>query len=430
MKNSVFVTGATGFIGQVLVKHLLEKDWKVYAFSRSGKYPFVHKDLRVVKGNILDKNSLISSIKDVQCVVHLAGAKQDEKDSYQINVIGAKNLVEACRVNKVGLIVNISTISTKIKKRGLYGHTKKEADEIIFNSGIPFVTLKPSVVYGDLESGVFGSIVKFSKLPITPIFGSGECIFRPIHVEDVSLAIEKALTDTSLRNKVYDIVGPEPISFNNLVILIGNKILNKKVNILHMPEIVGIFIAKILSIFIYKSPITVSNILGSTQDASMDYKSFSEDFDFKPRSINLGIDDIKNKFYLKKDAEVILNYISSKSSPKVKITDNEIYLYNKVKIDSGINKNFDYIVYQFPVLLGPLDFISLFYKDSIFRKKLDIASAVVECSPVSADWLLPQKRSLFSIFLIMTYIFLSFIFKVVISLPLLLFPNFIKRNVL
>lgn len=430
MKKSVLVTGASGFIGRALVEHLLHEGWSVFAMTRSGRYPISHTHLEVVKGDMRDKKSLTLATRQVAYIVHLASAKQDEVDSYDTNVLGTQNLVDASKENNVELIVNISTISTKIPRRGVYGSTKNEADEIIRKSNIPYVILKPSVVYGDLEHGVFGSMVKFSRrLPIVPVFGSGECVFRPVYIGDVVKVIEKSLVQSSLHNKVYDLVGPDQVSFNSLLRIVGTDLLNKKVRIVHVPIPVGIFLAHLLGLFFYRPPITKSNILGSTQDADMDYSTFSKDFEYKPIGIQEGIERIKSKYVVYDEATLVLKYISSRSLEKIEIGQREIDLYNAVTEKAGISKSFDTTVFSYPFLLGQLDFISLFYKDSTLSKKLYIASAVLECSPVSASWLLPKKRSIYSIGIVSIYLGASFMCKAITSIPLFLFPNFIQRNV-
>lgn len=58
---------------------------------------------------------------------------------------------------------------------------------------VPAVTLKPSIVYGDTKNAVFGSLVKFASLPITPVIGNGRAHFYPIHVDDLAQSIAIAI---------------------------------------------------------------------------------------------------------------------------------------------------------------------------------------------------------------------------------------------
>jgi nucleoside-diphosphate-sugar epimerase len=430
MKNNstILITGASGFIGSYVTKYFLDKGLKIRALTKSGKYFISHANLEVVMGDMKNLDSLIEATYGVERIVHLAAAKQDEKDSFEINVSGAKNLVAACIQNNIKFIVNISTSSTKIAKRGIYGKTKNMADQILKQSKIPTVILKPSLIYGDLENAAFGSLAKFSRLPITPMFGSGECKFRPVYIEDVAKAIYVALQDIKLINKTYDLVGPDIISMNSLVKLIGSKILNKKVRIMHLSPKLGFFLAHILSLIFYKSPITESNILGSTQDVEMDYQSFARDFGFNPKTLEEGLDILKKESIFD-EAQMMLSYVASRSFPKIKITNREKRLYYQAISGEKTLRDFSSVIYRHPFILGPLEFLSKFYKNSVLSKKTYIATVILECSPSSAEWILPKVRSIPEILFHSSYLTLSFLLKVVSCLFFIPFPNFVKRNV-
>ncbi|MFA6270459.1 MAG: NAD-dependent epimerase/dehydratase family protein [Candidatus Paceibacterota bacterium] len=430
MKNNptILITGASGFVGSYLVEYFLDKGLKVRAMTKSGQYFIDHPHLEVVHGDMRNLGSLYEATLGVSSVVHLAAAKQDEKDSFEINVSGAKNLVKAAVQNKVDLIVNISTASTKIAQKGIYGETKNLADQIFEQSQISTITLKPSLIYKDLKNAAFGSLVKFSRLPITPVFGSGECQFRPIYIEDFAKAICIALQDIKLKNKTYDVVGPSIVSMNTLIKLIGYKILNKKVRIIHVPAKLGFLLVRMLSLIFYKSPITRSNILGSTQDIEMDYQSFVKDFGFNPKNLTEGLEILKKELVFD-EAKLILSYAVSRSLPKIKITNREKQLYYQTVSKGNISSNFSDLIYKHPFILGPLEFLSNFYKNAVLPQKIYIAMVIIECSPSSAEWLLPKSRSIFNILFQATYLSLSFLLKVFLSLFFIPFPNFVKRNV-
>ena len=426
-KGTILITGASGFVGSYAEKYFLDNGFKVRSMVRKLSVFSDNPSLEIVQGDMRNLDSLIKATKGIKYIIHLAAAKQDEKDSFQINVQGAKNLVEASIKNNVELIINMSTSSTKIVKKGIYAETKNLADQVFRQSKIPTITFKPSLIYGDLKNAAFGSLVKFSKLPITPVFGRGECKFRPIYIGDLVKAMHVALFTSELKNKTYDSVGPDIISMNSLIKLLGNKIFHKKVRIVHLPEKLGFLLADILSFIFYRSPITKSNILGSTQDVKMDYDSFVKDFGFNPITLENGLEILKKESVFD-EAQMVLSYVVSRSFPKVKITERERRLYWQAISKEKI-KNFSPAVYKYPLILGPLEFLSKFYKDSVLQRKIYIASVIVECSPASAEWLLPKNRSVFAIFFYSSWLSLSFLLKVFLSLFFIPFHNFIKKNV-
>ncbi len=110
------VTGATGFIGNVLVRKLVERGEKVRAFIRTTSDFSVLEGLPVDKavGNILDIKSLVESFKGVETVYHLAAKISimpgEEKQTREINLEETRNVLKACRTSGVKKIVFTSTI--------------------------------------------------------------------------------------------------------------------------------------------------------------------------------------------------------------------------------------------------------------------------------------------------------------------------------
>lgn len=430
--KTILITGAAGFIGRAAVTYFAEHGYYVRALIRPrgsrGDF-FKHPHVEFYEGDLQSEEALDIATKGVSAVIHLAGAKQDEKDSFEINVGGAKNLVAMCRKNGVVKIINVSTSSTKILVRGAYGESKRQADEVFSNSGLDYITLKPSLVYSDLKSAAFGSLAKFSRLPITPVFGDGTCLFRPIHVHDLVKTFHIALEDSALSKKTYDIVGPDIVSMSDIIKIIGNRFFHKKVRIVHAPIWIGNCVADVLSKIFYKSPITRSNILGSTQNIKMDHQTFFRDFKFTPRSLHEGFSLMEKEYNFFDEATLFLAYAASRSFPKIIITNRERELFYKTLAGTQKVRTLSRVIYRFPMLLGALDFLSRFYPGSALSKKIYVALTILECSPQSAPWLLPKKRSLGSMFMLSSYLVLSWVAKVMLAVLILPFRKFIEKNV-
>ncbi len=288
--QSVLVTGASGFIGRALCGYLRGRGYRVRALTRASSSWAEDGDIERVIGDMQDLASLKAATTGVDWVAHLAAAKSDEADSDKTNVLGAKNLIEACRANGVGFIVNVSTQSAKLQKKGTYAATKHQADETFHGSGFPVTTLRSSLVYGDLTGGVFASLVKFAKCPVIPVMGSGSAPHWPIHLEDLCRAIEVAALRPSTRGEVYEVGGPDQASTNQLLDLIAARLGRRGVK-LHLPIWLGLLMAKVFSI-LPRPPFTRSNVLGSNEHVSMNVERFFRDFELRPRPLAQGLEEL------------------------------------------------------------------------------------------------------------------------------------------
>lgn len=111
-----FVTGATGHLGNVLVKKLYRAGHVVTALVLpNDKYVHVIEPYaNIVYGNILDYEELKNHIKGHNLVFHLAGIVDigtfKAKKIYKVNVLGTENVIKACQETKVKRLVYTSSV--------------------------------------------------------------------------------------------------------------------------------------------------------------------------------------------------------------------------------------------------------------------------------------------------------------------------------
>ncbi|MSU74474.1 NAD-dependent epimerase/dehydratase family protein [Candidatus Kaiserbacteria bacterium] len=231
---TILVTGGRGFIGSRVVQHLQSRGYDVRALT---------SDIR-------------TALPSADVIVHCAGRKNDESDSFDVNVNGARNVL------KTGAkVINISTAATRLPQKGLYGETKAQAEQILKDH----VTLRLGLVYGN--EGILETLIRWTRLPIVPVYG--EAVFHPIHVQDVAKVVEQSL---SWSPGVYDIAGPDGTTLKKLVQDVARIFHEKRVRTLPLPR----FLARLY--------LTESNILGAEQTVSFD-RAYG-------RSLEQGLHDI------------------------------------------------------------------------------------------------------------------------------------------
>src|SRR5258705_2315384 len=110
--KEIFITGGAGFIANTLISKLIEKN-KITVYDNfhrdtlSNSGYINHPNMKVIKGDVLDKDLLIKSMKGAQIVVHAAGIAgidtvvKDPVRTMTVNMIGTANALEAAKVIEV-----------------------------------------------------------------------------------------------------------------------------------------------------------------------------------------------------------------------------------------------------------------------------------------------------------------------------------------
>ena len=134
MRKSVFITGATGFIGKVLVRRLVAKGaYKITALVRHVPERNSN-DLNWVVGDLLDSKTYHSSLRNVGAVIHLAATtgKASPYEHELTNVEGTRRLLEAAKAAGVQRFVYISTIAVTFPDQRWYPYaqTKKSGGKL------------------------------------------------------------------------------------------------------------------------------------------------------------------------------------------------------------------------------------------------------------------------------------------------------------
>lgn len=294
MKQTILITGAAGFIGRRLAVLLADR-YAVRCMVRDAlrAKPLLPSTVEVVPGDMTDVATLRAAVEGCAAVVHLAALKSDEPDIVTVNVGGAHNLVAACKAAGVRRVINVGSQASRLERRGAYGQSKADSDAVFAASGLEVTTLLPSLVYGPNDAGVFGKLARVTAAaPFVPVIGDGKTAYRTVHLDDVCAVIAGCLSEPKTVGKIYSVGGPETVTFDGLVDMIGAA-QGRTPRKIHIPGWAAMMIARVLAPFFASPPLTVSNVLGGIQSApDADYDAVFADLGLKPRALAEGLKDL------------------------------------------------------------------------------------------------------------------------------------------
>jgi dihydroflavonol-4-reductase len=176
--NTVFVTGGSGFVGQALVRRLVDRGDEVVALARSPESEALLGGLgaRVARGDVGDEDALCTGMQGCDLVFNVAGVNtlcvEDATAMMQANVEGPATVMRAAGRAGVRRLVHTSSAATIGEPPGevgrettphrgwflsTYERSKTEGERRVFGAaeatGVEVVCVNPSSVQGPGRTG-------------------------------------------------------------------------------------------------------------------------------------------------------------------------------------------------------------------------------------------------------------------------------------
>lgn len=240
MRDTILITGATGFLGGYLVKRLT-KEYRVLALGRNRERGKALQKLgaEFCPGDFTDRKTCETYFQDVRYVIH-AGALSTVwgkwEDFYRTNVAGTALVAELCLENGVERLVYISSPSIYTEKHDRYGIREEQAPEQnnlnyyiksklmaervigkMHEKGLGTVILRPRGLIGIGDTSLVPRLLRANGRVGIPLMRDGRITVDLTSVENVAQACRLALTAPEADGKVFNITNGEPMEFRTLL---------------------------------------------------------------------------------------------------------------------------------------------------------------------------------------------------------------------
>jgi uncharacterized protein YbjT (DUF2867 family) len=217
----ILVTGATGFVGPMIVHALRERDQPVRSLVRRpgdrSAATLASWGSEIVQGDMGDAASLRRAVDGAEVVVHLVSIRQgSDEDFRRVMEQGTRDLVAAAKDAGVRRFVLMSALGTSEETKDLvpYYHSKWEMEQVVVGSGLEHVIFRPSFIFAR-DGGILPTFRKLARVaPVTPIIGSGKQRIQPIWVDDVAAYFAACVDKPEAANRTFELGGPDTVTWN------------------------------------------------------------------------------------------------------------------------------------------------------------------------------------------------------------------------
>ena len=200
-------------------------------------------------------------LEEVDVVVHLAGIAHrkpgDPVDYDQANRGAVADLASACLKHKVRRLIFISSIGAQAGSAADeelteecvpypvndYGRAKLAAEEAIRASGVPYVILRPVLVYGSEPIANIALLVRLAALPIPLPFGAFHNRRSLVSRENLISAVRWCIDQPGALNETFIVSDPQPMSLAETLAVL-RRAMGRRPNLLPIPPAIFFLLAK------------------------------------------------------------------------------------------------------------------------------------------------------------------------------------------
>lgn len=210
--QTIALTGASGFIGSIVLRRLRREGWRVRALHRTAQPPRTLADAGAewVRGSLADGESLGRLTAGAAAVVHCAGAVRGASQEAfdRVNAEGVARLVHSARrVHPPPRFLLVSSLAARRPELSDYAASKRRGEERLRQEAggeMAWAVFRPPAVYGPGDRAM-RPLFLWMRRSLAPILGPEGARFSLIHAEDLAAAIAAMLARPEWRPEVFEL---------------------------------------------------------------------------------------------------------------------------------------------------------------------------------------------------------------------------------
>jgi NADH dehydrogenase len=232
--ETVVITGAFSYTGKYATELLLSRGYKVRTLTNhpEREIPFGDR-VEVFPYDFDQPERLVATLRGASTLINTYWVRFPRgKTTFETAVRNTRTLIAAAKDAGVRRIVHVSIANPSLQSPLAYYRGKAQLEEAVIESSLAYAIVRPTVIFG-LEDILINNIAWFIRhFPVFAIPGDGRYRVRPIFVEDMARLMVDAAGQEE--NTVFDAVGPEAFTFEELVRLIAAK-MGRPVRVVRVP---------------------------------------------------------------------------------------------------------------------------------------------------------------------------------------------------
>ncbi len=212
----IAVTGAYGYSGRYIAKHLLAGGHEVITLTNStARANTFGGRVRAFPFHFDQPDRLTESLRGTEVLINTYWVRFNHRlFSHAQAVANTKILFQAAKNAAVRRIVHVSITNPDIHSTLSYFRGKAELELALKDLGLSYRILRPAVLFGEEDVLINNIAWSLRHLPVFGVFGAGEYKLQPIYVDDLAGAAASSVAGKE--NEVIQAIGPETFTYRGL----------------------------------------------------------------------------------------------------------------------------------------------------------------------------------------------------------------------
>lgn len=215
---TVLLTGSTGYVGGRLLPLLTDAEISVRCMNRrSSEHHASQANVETVIGNVLDYDSLPPALEGIETAYYFIHSMGDNEDFERTDRRAAQNFARACTESGVKRIVYLGGLGDEADDLSTHLRSRLEIGNILRTSEASVIEFQASIIIGSgsLSFELIRALVERLPVMICPRWVRVQA--QPIAIEDVLGYLLEAVQKPVGPSKIYQIGGPEQISYGEIM---------------------------------------------------------------------------------------------------------------------------------------------------------------------------------------------------------------------
>ena len=219
--RKILITGGTGYVGGRLIPLVRDRgdEFQLRLMARQPEYlrARVGDDVEIVEGDVTRPETLAAALEGIDTAYYLIHSMGCGQDFEEQDRLAARNFAQAAKASDVKRIVYLGGLGVQDESLSKHLRSRHEVGAVLQESGAQVIEFRASIVIGSgsLSFELIRALVQKLPVMICPKWVSTAA--QPIAIEDVLAYLSFALDHEAGESRVYEIGGPDQVSYGDLM---------------------------------------------------------------------------------------------------------------------------------------------------------------------------------------------------------------------